>query len=250
MHGWRRHLGALISSIYGMRRILAPPSESFRVLMYHAVGSPVSGDIHGLFNMTPERFRQQMAMLSEFAAGRVTQLSELPRRGFAVTFDDGYRDNLECAAPILVNLSIPFTVFVTPEFVLSGQAKYLSVAGLRELIAVPGASVGAHGYTHCWLTECDTHELQEELSHSRKWLEDVLGESVTMMSYPYGGIDKRIRSAVAAAGYRVAASSLFGTNLPSYDPLWLARTDIWKHDDPEIFLAKLKGDWDWLRFRP
>lgn len=249
MKGWRRITGSAISAVYRIVRKAAfrPPEKGFRVLMYHAVGSQVPGDVLGLFNIGPDRFKQHMRVLSEHVSGRVAPLDEMPEQGFAVTFDDGYRDNLEVVAPILNHLAIPFTVFVTPSFVLSGQPIYLSVAGLRELAAVPGASVGAHGYTHRWLTRCDVHQLRSELADSRKWLEDTLGRPITTMSYPYGGVNRYVHKVVAAAGYTIAASNRFGTNLTDRDPLWLARTDIWAHDDPGTFRAKLAGDWDWLR---
>ena len=48
-------------------------------------------------------------------AGRIAA----PRRGtpfFAVTFDDGYRDTLDHAAPILQARGVPFTVYAVPRF--------------------------------------------------------------------------------------------------------------------------------------
>jgi peptidoglycan/xylan/chitin deacetylase (PgdA/CDA1 family) len=39
------------------------------------------------------------------------------RARFSVTFDDGYRDNLTLAAPVLSRLGIPATLFVTTEFI-------------------------------------------------------------------------------------------------------------------------------------
>lgn len=41
----------------------------------------------------------------------------LPPRPFAVTFDDGFRNNLSVAAPVLVDEQVPATFYVTTDFI-------------------------------------------------------------------------------------------------------------------------------------
>lgn len=55
------------------------------------------------------------AALADLRAGR-----PLPPRALAVTFDDGYRDNLTIAGPLLRRMGIPATCFLVPG-ILSGQ---------------------------------------------------------------------------------------------------------------------------------
>lgn len=233
---------------------LARPLRSrtgFRVLMYHSVGTDVVDDIQGVYNIPASLFGSHMDSLSLGHKARLAPLDHMDTQagGIAVTFDDGYRNTLEVAAPLLTGLGIPFTVFVAPGFVDSGSQLYLSRAGLVELAAMPGVSIGAHGYSHCRLTECDDAALTSELAGSRAWLEDLLALPVTSMSYPHGAVDRRVRDATARAGFRIAACSRFGCHVRGDDPLLVARTDIWAQDSPSRFRAKLAGDWDWLGWR-
>ena len=88
------------------------------VLLYHRVAAP-GGDVHGLA-VGPRRFRDELeqmraawrpvpmdALAAEVAAGRVGP------KGLALTFDDGYADNLLEASETLLALAWPATFFVT-----------------------------------------------------------------------------------------------------------------------------------------
>lgn len=251
--GLRRFLACSISETVAGASWLSPPAEGFRVLMYHAIGTPALGDTLGLFSVIPERFQRQMKLLAEWKRGRVVQFDEnsLNSNGcrVAITFDDGYLDNFEVAAPILTELGLPFTVFVTSEFVRNGKAGFLSPGALRNLAELPGTRIGAHGATHIPLTQCDDKTLHNELVSSRQYLEDVLGNEVRALAYPYGAANLRVRDAALAAGYRLGASSFAGVNRPERDPMLLARTEIASLDSERVFAQKLNGDWDWYRWR-
>ncbi len=95
----------------------------FRVLGYHSVTAAPAprGTIERALGVPVAEFARQMAFirakflpvhLEEFERFRHNP-AEFPRPPVAVTFDDGYRDNLKLALPVLERFGIPATVFVT-----------------------------------------------------------------------------------------------------------------------------------------
>jgi peptidoglycan/xylan/chitin deacetylase (PgdA/CDA1 family) len=114
--------GAGFTSLVDIVRRATRREPRALVLMYHRV-SP-DPDYLGM-SVSPAHFDQQMALLRTRA--RVLPLVQLvewlegrerpPQDVAAVTFDDGYRDNLEVALPILERHGVPATVFVTTDFV-------------------------------------------------------------------------------------------------------------------------------------
>ena len=101
-----------------LARMLRAPAQLPVILMYHRVAQPPV-DPWGLA-VSPERFRDQLRTLkrkrqplamSDFAARLAGGV--LPSDAVALTFDDGYLDNLEYAKPILEDEGVPATVLVT-----------------------------------------------------------------------------------------------------------------------------------------
>ncbi len=232
--------------------VCSNPEAGLRILMYHAVGGEAYGDSFGHYSITPENFARHMDALCGIEGIKVVPLGQdvctETQANVAISFDDGYLDNLRCAAPILVERGIPFTVFVSSQFVQDQRSGFLNPGELRELAQLPGVIIGAHGRTHVPLVRCDDLTLANELADSKRYLEDITGRAVSTMSYPYGAVDRRVRDAVSMAGYRIAACSHIGINQTGCDPLLLSRTTIFGQDSVNFLRRKLAGCWDWYGY--
>ena len=95
------------------------------VLVYHRIGERGLDPWH--LAIDPETFAGQMETLArDWSPLSLAELvggfgrRRLPDRAVAVTFDDGYADNLEVAAPLLLEHGIPATLFVTTDVIDSG----------------------------------------------------------------------------------------------------------------------------------
>jgi peptidoglycan/xylan/chitin deacetylase (PgdA/CDA1 family) len=104
-----------------IRRLFGEPTSPV-ILMFHRVAEPASDP--WALAVSPSHFEAQMRLvkdkripfsLSEF----VTRLQDgsLPPQAVAVTFDDGYVDNLRFAKPILERVGVPATVFLTTGYI-------------------------------------------------------------------------------------------------------------------------------------
>jgi len=168
----RKMLTRSISETVSCVRTFAPLRQGLRILMYHAIGYPALGDQLGIFSLSPVRFLEHITYLSDHYSDQLVDLApdfnwdNAPR--IAITFDDDYLDNLKVAAPLLAKRQMPFTVFVTADFVRQHRPGFMAPADLRELASMLNVRIGAHGATHIPLSGCTDAILRQELADSRQ----------------------------------------------------------------------------------
>jgi peptidoglycan/xylan/chitin deacetylase (PgdA/CDA1 family) len=102
---------------YATRWLRSRIGRSALILGYHRV-TETAIDPFGIC-VSPDHFAGQLDALCQMAnvvdldtVRRGLHSGNLPRRAVAVTFDDGYQDNLTTALPLLAARNIPATVFV------------------------------------------------------------------------------------------------------------------------------------------
>ena len=184
------------------------------VLAYRSVGDPAGSPDRRTVSV--QRFAAQLGLLARLGI-RGCSMAELcrpstrPRVG--LTFDDGYRDFVTAALPLLVAHRFTATVFVLAGR-LGGSSGWrpaperplVTAPEVRE-IAAAGMEVGSHGLRHRDLRGVSGGELRAELVESRAILEDTIDAPVTGFSYPYGSCGDREVAAVRDAGYQYAAAA-------------------------------------------
>jgi peptidoglycan/xylan/chitin deacetylase (PgdA/CDA1 family) len=74
---------------------------------------------------------------------------------------------------------------------------------------------------------------------SKHRLEDLLGAEMISFAYPYGEVDRRVRSAVSDAGYKLAFTAIFGVNWWN-DPLCQRRAEVNDKTGLGDFMRKLR----------
>ncbi|MGZ8844598.1 MAG: polysaccharide deacetylase family protein [Pyrinomonadaceae bacterium] len=206
------------------------------VLVYHTISShrePLPGDI----DISPEAFARQVDWLARWrtVAPLAQTLYSTRRRQVAITFDDGFRDNLTVALPLLEKYSLPATVFVAAGFI--GNDGYLTRDELRELSQSSLITIGAHGFWHRHFNLLSSDEARHELIEARTMLEEVTGKKVDLMAWPYGECDQRLERLAGEAGYRASWSVWKGNNATHCR--W--RVPLGARDNMARFILKASG---------
>ena len=206
--------------------------KKLAILGYHKIGDPPPGGWPTWSYVGANEFADQLQYLqanewrvinaAELIAG-IIQPGILGKKNVLISFDDGYRSNLEIALPLLQKFNYPAVIFIPTDFIGSYNAFDADIYyepvepictwdELREM-EKNGISVQSHGLSHRKLSELSMKEQELEITRSKKIIEVNLGKQVELFSFAYGdqgynpvNTEKILKS----AGYKAAC--LYGGN--------------------------------------
>ena len=109
---------------------------------------------------------------------------------------------------------------------------------VRALVTGGLIAIGAHTVTHPQLTGLGINARRREIVESKAACEALIGAQVPGFAYPYGDLDKEVRSAVEAAGFEYACSTRNGPAISGSDAFALPRVKVldWNGNDFEKML--------------
>jgi peptidoglycan/xylan/chitin deacetylase (PgdA/CDA1 family) len=206
------------------------------VLMYHRIG-PITPSLPAItqrLTVSPQDFAAQMTWLHAhgYHAVSVQQAFEalefrkrLPAKPVLITFDDGYRDVLWQAAPVLHRLHMPAVEFVITDRVSGSDTSFLTWPQLQHLERL-GVAIGSHTVHHLDLPTLSSSAATAELRDSRRALEQHLGHPVQWLAYPAGRENPAVVAIAQKAGYVLAVTTQPGLTQSASAPLTLHRYEV------------------------
>ncbi|MBX6315155.1 MAG: polysaccharide deacetylase family protein [Isosphaeraceae bacterium] len=216
--------------------------------MYHALESSRS-----VVATDPSWFAETMAALAEAGYRTVDLPAWIAQgrpeveRGFALTFDDGYRSVL-AAADVLPRYGFGATIFLVTGRMgddnrWAGQPRRIPTSRLLDWSDLPplqaaGFQFGAHSRTHPRLDRLGGDVLDAELRGSRDDIEQRLGVPCRLLAYPYGHGPPLVRRA-AARHFDAAFTTRLATAMRGEDPYGISRIDAYYLRSPRWLSAFL-----------
>ena len=226
------------------------------ILMYHQI-MPRPDAAFAKYTVTPRAFAAQMRWLALAGYVPVSMTTLVahrrrgepwPRRAVVITFDDGFRDSLNFALPVLQRHGFTAMFYLVTGLV-GGTSRWMSGppgqfplgdwAAVRRLRDA-GMHCGAHSVSHPALAGCTAAEARTELVESRRMLEDALGTEVVHFAYPYGSVTPGVRALAAEAGYVSACTGEKHLADERDDLLLLPRVPVYGRDTLLDFICRLR----------
>jgi len=242
-----------------LRRFRTPRQGRGAILLYHRVNELADDAL----TASTRAFAQHLIALRRYyrvvetgqIVEKVRSHEAIEPQTVAIHFDDCYRDVYLEAAPLVKAAGLSATMFIATGFIDTDRifehdkAKYpfhfpnLHRCDIPDLLA-HGFEVGAHTVNHVNLGEIPPGEAWREVVESKRCLEEITGQSIDMISFPFGkevNISDSVRELIPKAGFAVLFSAYGGFVSSQSDPYDIPRVAVNGHFRPLDLLMVLEG---------
>lgn len=220
----------------GYIRLMNAYSNCANILTFHRVNDydphPLTTS-KGTFERTISTISQDYKVTSlRFLIEKIKNKEPPDPKTVIVTFDDGYRDNLLYAAPILRKYHVPATFFITSGYINTNRVfpwdkqsnnlhPVMTWDEVRELSDM-GFHIGSHTVNHANLGEVPLEVARTEIMRSKEQIEKQINMKISTFSYPYGRRDcmtDDVKKIVREAGFDCCCS-VYGGKVTVHSDLY------------------------------
>ena len=228
------------------------------ILLYHSISndnSPMSLNINF--------FENQMKYLKNNGFQTV-DFNEIDpnlksKKQIIITFDDGYKDILNNALPILKKYNFKATSFFVTNLI--GQNNSWDVkkkSYIKKEIMNPsdilqwissGMHIGSHSHNHVDLTKISEEKLLYELEFSKKFLEDKFDNKNNIFCYPYGKVNENVHYHTKKFYRKAVTTNRSRYSLKRHNTHLIPRIDMGKNFSSFKLYLKLETIYEDIKYK-
>jgi peptidoglycan/xylan/chitin deacetylase (PgdA/CDA1 family) len=230
------------------------------ILMYHSIASMPKGTVMRSLHVPPRLFKLQMWLLKIFgfkglSMGELQPYLEGKKTGkvVGITFDDGFKNNLLYALPILQKNEFSATCYIISQNIGGinhwdldkgiDENPLMDEVEIKEWIA-SGMEIGSHTQNHVYLADIDTKNATKEILQSKLDLEKQFDCPINHFCYPYGSYNDEIVNITKDAGYQTATTVNRSRIHCDDNLLTLSRIPITHRTFAHLFLMKILSKYE------
>ena len=226
------------------------------VLVYHSIDNNNSN-----LSLAIDIFEKQLNYLNRIGFNTVSfdKIDENKKKQIIITFDDGYKDVLKFALPILKKYNFTAICFLVSNMIGKQNSwdslrhdftpkNLMDTDDINEWIN-NGMYIGSHSHNHYDLTKLNKSELYNDLDFSKKTLEDKFGKKINNFCYPFGKVNKSVYDAVKKK-FKTAVTinrSRYETN--KHNLLLIPRIDMGKNISLFKIFLKMETFYEDIKFK-
>jgi peptidoglycan/xylan/chitin deacetylase (PgdA/CDA1 family) len=232
----------------------------YPILMYHSIEKMPKSTVMKSLHVSPNKFKFQMRLLKTLGYKGVSMRELVPylegkKHGkvVGITFDDGYKNVLINAAPILKQYGYTATTYIVSKRIgVSNdwdkpngitQRPLMNENEIKKWIYL-GMDIGAHSQTHPDLTKISEERVINEINQCKIDLEKLFNIKVVDFCYPFGRFNKLVYDSTCSAGYLSATTMNRGRANEVSDRYELPRIPITNRTLPHLFLTKILTNYE------
>ena len=163
------------------------------IVSYHSINNencPISLNL--------EEFEKQLVFFKKnnFQSIHCNEIKNTSKKKFIITFDDGYKDLITNALPLLKKYNFKATCLIISNLIgkrniwdeFNENIKDKELMNLSDINywLKNGMKIGSHSKNHKKLTKLDDKEKIDEIINSKNELESLTGTTIDSFCYPYG----------------------------------------------------------------
>lgn len=230
------------------------------ILMYHSIASMPKGTVMRSLHVPPKLFRLQMWLLKILGYKGLSMgelqpylVGEKQGKVVGITFDDGFKNNLVEALPILKKNGFSATCYIISQNIGGinhwdlgkgiDENPLMDESEINEWID-SGMEIGSHTQNHVRLAESDIEIATKEIMQSKLDLEKQFNCSIEHFCYPYGNYNDEIVAITQNSGYDTATTVNRGRSKSDDNLFTLPRVPITHRTFIHLFLMKILSKYE------